>query len=232
MDIPSAHVYQTLVDKGVTELHHANSVATACQFLKHRALMSRGNVERLGLTQSRQASDDLDRRYSIWFDVFLDSVDIHDRARRANVYGPVLFVFDLKLIDANQTGRIWVTKRNPTKWADRPAKERWFQGKDDLEENFVRGEFDQMLLLRHCGGAMPFGGYLKKIILDEPALDWSEGKTDVHSVAVGALRLAMQDAKIHVPVERRSCRIGCACKEYWGANDDRLQMMFDPIPEN
>lgn len=155
MDTPSKHVFDVLSEKGVTELHHANSIATACQLVRNKSLMSRGTVERLGLTQTPQASDKIDRRYSVWFDVFLDSVDIHERARRANVYGPVLLVFDIALIDRNHTGRIWVTKLNPTKWEGKPDEDRWFQGKDDLKENFIKGQFDQMIVLRHCGGAIP-----------------------------------------------------------------------------
>ena len=99
MDIPSKRVYESLASKGVGEIHHANSVITACQFLRQGSLMSRGNIERKGLFQTAQKSDDLDKKYGIWFDVFVDSVDIHDRAKRANAYGPVMFVFDAKLIE-------------------------------------------------------------------------------------------------------------------------------------
>jgi hypothetical protein len=191
VDIPSKHVFDALSAEGVTKLHHANSVATACQFLRQKQLMSRGIVERMGMTQTPQDSDDVDRRYSVWFDVFLDSVDIHQRASRANVYGPVLFVFELTLIDRNRTGRIWVTKMNPTKWAGKTDDQRWFQGKEDLQENFVRGTFDQMIVLRHCGGAIPFGSHLTKIVVDDPERRTRDG-LDVYSMSIGALKLAMQ----------------------------------------
>ncbi|MCW0386022.1 hypothetical protein NB722_000561 [Xanthomonas sacchari] len=227
MDIPSQHVFSALSAKGVTELHHANSIATACQFLRSKSLMSRGTVERMGLTQTAQTSDEADRRYSIWFDVFLDSVDIHARASRANAYGPALFVFDLALIDRNKTGRIWISKENPTKWAGKPDEERWFQGKEELDSDFVKGRFDQMIVLRHCGGSLPFGRHLKKIILDDPKLKTDE-HVNIYSMAVGALRLAMQDANIDIPIERRQCKVGCKCKEYWKCDDDRLFKMFDP----
>ncbi|MBD0677150.1 hypothetical protein [Pseudomonas sp. PSB11] len=227
MDIPSQHVFEVLSGKGVDELHHANSIATACQFLRSKALMSRGTVERMGLAQTAQSSDDVDKRYSIWFDVFLDSVDIHARAGRANAYGPVLFVFDLALIDRNKTGRIWVTKENPTKWAGKSDEERWFQGKEELNDDFVRGRFDQMIVLRHCGGSLPFGRHLKKIILDDPKLKTDEN-VNIYSMAVGALRLAMQDANIDVPIERRRCKAQCKCKAHWSGDDERLFKMFDP----
>lgn len=227
MHIPSSHVFEALSEKGVTELHHANSVATACQFIRSGSLLSRGSVERLGVAQTPQASDESDRRYSIWFDVFLDSVDIHKRASRANVYGPVLFVFDINIINANGTGRIWVTKLNPTKWASKSDSQRWFKDKTDLKDNFVKGRFDQMLVLRHCGGALPFGKHLKKIILDDPKRT-AELDVDLFSMSVGALRLAMQDAKIDVPICRRNCAEGCTCEQDWGADDERLFQMFDP----
>jgi hypothetical protein len=54
-------------------LYHANSVITSCQFLKHKALLSRGSVDRLELAQTDQYSDGDDKRYSLWFDVFTDS---------------------------------------------------------------------------------------------------------------------------------------------------------------
>lgn len=227
MDIPSAHVFEVLSEKGVTHLHHANSVATACQFISSKSLLSRGSVDRLGLTQTPQKTDKADRAYSIWFDVFLDSVDIHKRASRANVYGPVLFVFDINIINKNGTGRIWVTKCNPTKWSGKSDEDRWFQEKEDLAEHFVKGRFDQMVVLRHCGGELPFGKHLKEIILDDPGLQTQDG-VDLYSMAVGALRLAMQNAGISVPIKRRECVEGCACKDNWGEDDERLFTMFDP----
>ncbi len=227
MDIPSKHVYEALIEEGIDELHHANSVATACQFLRSKSLMSRGTVERLGFTQTPQKSDDLDKRYGVWFDIFADSVDIHQRAKKANVYGPVMFVFDTDLIEKSYTGRIWVTKLNPTKWSGKSEDERWFQGKEDLEENLVKGRFDQMLVLRHCGGELPFKKYLKKIILDDP-IRKTEDEVDFYSMAVGALRLAMQDSGLDIPIERRQCRAQCTCKAYWREDVVRLRKMFDP----
>ena len=226
MDIPSAHVFETLSGKAVHSLHHANSVLTACQFIRRRSLLSRGNVERLGLAQTPQYTDDSDRRYSVWFDVFVDSVDIHNRASTANLYGPVLFVFDLSVINRNATGRLWVTKLNPSKWADRSNKERWFQNKSDLQATFVKGRFDQMVVLRHSGGALPFGRHLRKVVLDDP--DARIEGADAYSLALGALRSAMQDAGISVPIEKRKCSTTCKCLQYWHTHKSTLRTMFDP----
>jgi hypothetical protein len=75
---------------------------------------------------------------------------------------------------------------------------RWFQHKQDLDENFVVGRFDQMVVARHCGGELPFKKYVKKIILDDPKI-LTEDDVDLYSQAVGALRLAMEDADLDIP---------------------------------
>ena len=230
MDITARHVHNALVDKGVTHLHHANSVATACQFLKNASLMSRGNVERRNLPQTPQSSDALDHRHGIWFDIFLDSVDIHERASNANVYGPVLFVFDIDMLLDTDIGRIWVTRENPIRWRRVGDRRQWFQDRDDLVENFVRGEFGQMIMLRHCGGEWPFGSYLQRIVVDEPAGEW-RGEIDMYSMAVGALRSAMQEGGVDVPIKRRKCRADCKCDSEWWRDKARLERMFHPVPE-
>jgi hypothetical protein len=189
--------------------------------------MSRGTVERLGIKQTPQDSDTLDKKYSIWFDIFTDSVDIHDRANRHNAYGPVLFEIDAKIIDKTYTGRVWVTKLNPTKWAGKPDNQRWFQNKKDLEDNFVKGTFDQMILFRHCGGELPLKNYLKRILLDEPGLANTES-VNFYDMAVGALRLAMSDGGLDIPIVKRDCSRRCSCKSYYSSHTEFVYGMFDP----
>src|SRR5436305_15178842 len=126
MDLPSRRVFEVLKENGIDFIHHANAVISSCQFLRHGALLSRGTVERRGFYQTEQSSDDLDKSFGLWFDVFTDSVDIHERANRRNLYGPVLFVLRSKIISKAYTGRIWVTKLNPTNWSGTKREERWF----------------------------------------------------------------------------------------------------------
>lgn len=228
MDIPSKHVFEALQQKGVGEIHHANSVVTACQFLRSKSLISRGTVERLGVKQTPQSSDQLDKRYGIWFDTFADTVDIHARARRTNAYGPVLFVLDAVIIEKTYTGRVWVTKLNPTKWANKSDDERWFRDKADLDANMVKGRFDQMIVFRHSGGELPFKSFLQKIVLDDPQQMNGDG-VDLFSLGIGALRLAMSDSGLDILIERRVCEPNCQCKAEYAANPQRTLSMFDPI---
>jgi hypothetical protein len=168
VDLPADEVHRILAKKDVDALHHANSVITACQFLRAGALLSRGTVARRGLYQTTQVSGESDKKLGLWFDVFADFVNIHERARRANAYGPVLFVPDIALVAKGDTGRIWVTKSNPLGWLNQPEAGCWFSSISDLDQDFRRGSFDQMLVFRHCGGEPPFVGHLKEIILDDP----------------------------------------------------------------
>ncbi|XZF15874.1 hypothetical protein ACTHGU_07035 [Chitinophagaceae bacterium MMS25-I14] len=221
-------VYDILLDKGVDELHHANSVASACLFIRSQSLLSRGTVERRGLKQTIQKSDTLDRRFSIWFDVFLDTVDIHYRAQRYNEYGPVTFVFDIELIRQNITGDIWVTKENPSYWAGSKNSARWFQDLDELDEGFVKGRFNQMIVFRHCGGELLFKNCLKKIILDNPNMR-NDDNVYLYAMAYGALRSAMADTGLNIPIERRNCRSQCSCRDSYAAELERTNEMFDPL---
>ncbi|MCC7065887.1 MAG: hypothetical protein IT456_23980 [Planctomycetes bacterium] len=226
MQIPSAKVIEVLHSVGISRLYHANSVATACQFMKGRSLLSRGICERKGLKQTPQASDSLDKRYSIWFDVFMDSVDIHDRAKRANAYGPVLLVVNTSIITQCYTGAIWVTKCNPTRWSGTNSDARWFQGAADLKSGFVKGRFDQMIVIRHNGGELPLQNHLEEIILDDPKHQDAEG-TDTYSQSVGALRFAMSEGQLDVPIRRRKCSHACGCTAAY-TNQSQRRKMFDP----
>ena len=227
MDLPSSVVHKALVDEGATHIHHANTVLTACHFLRARSLLSRGSVEQRGSVQTAQQSDGLDKHYGIWFDVFTDSVDIHARANSENHYGPVLFVLDVDLIEKAYTGRVWVTKLNPTKWKGKTKEERWFQSKDDLAENFTYGTFDHMVVFRHRGGELPFGRFLAKIVLDDPRMQTDEG-LDLYSVGYGALRSAITDAGLDVPIERRVCAAHCACRRHYRQNEESTLERFLP----
>lgn len=229
MEMPSKRVYEILKDKGVSSLHHANSVITSCQFLRKGSLMSRGTVDRLGLFQTSQKSDRIDKNYGIWFDVFADSVDIHKRASRANAYGPVLFELDLAIIKNAYTGRVWVTKCNPTKWSRIINHEkRWFTSAQDLEENFSYGTFDQMIVFRHCGGELPIGDHLKKIILDDPRFETEKYEIDYFSMAYGALKLATTEGGIKTPIEKRECVAGCSCLDDYNSGIVDPVTMFSP----
>ncbi len=226
MYLKSSAVWDVLEAHDVEHLYHANSVITSCQFIKQKALLARGAVERMKLPQTEQYTDAVDKRYSLWFDVFADPIDIHERAGRANRYGPVLFVLDLERLRTSYTGNVWVTKLNPTRWAGTTREDRWFQSNADLKENFVYGDFNQMIVFRHCGGIMPLADSFDHIILDDPRL--KVDGVDMYSGAVGALTLAACDAGMEITIEKRECARHCDCRQHYAGNNRRTSVMFTP----
>lgn len=59
-----------LMRKGVNHLYHANTVATACTFIKSYGLLSRGAVRDFGLFQTPQGTDDSDQEFDVFYDIF------------------------------------------------------------------------------------------------------------------------------------------------------------------
>lgn len=228
MKIPSKAVYAAFKEKGIDHIYHANSVITSCQFLSSGSLLSRGTIARNGMHQTPQDSDEIDRKQGVWFDVFADSVDIHDRARRANIYGPVLFVLKSEIIREAYTGGVWVTKTNPTEWHGKKHDEKWFSSANELKNGLKKGEFQQMLVFRHCGGELPFRKHLKEILLDDPKQQSTKTNVDYYSMAFGALRLAITEGGLKVPIRKRKCRSGCMCKQYYSGNTARTTRMYFP----
>lgn len=228
MQLPARKVYEVLSANGVKKLYHANSVLTACQFLRAAALLSRGTVEQRGLPQTDQSSDSIDRKYSLWFDVFVDTVDIHDRATQENYYGPVLFVLDSKILLRSDISHVWVTKLNPTKWTGSKHKDRWFVSIEDLEESYIPGEFNHTIVFRHCGGMLPFEDSLKEFVVDDPRMKIGKLDVDCFSVAYGALRLAMADAGQHITITKRKCARRCKCLGHYQSDMAKVKRMFTP----
>jgi hypothetical protein len=103
---------------------------------------------------------------------------------------------------------------------------RWFQGAADLKSGFVKGRFDQMIVIRHNGGELPLQNHLEEIILDDPKHQDAEG-TDTYSQSVGALRFAMSEGQLDVPIRRRKCSHACGCTAAY-TNQSQRRKMFDP----
>jgi hypothetical protein len=216
-----ADVYCVLKDIGATHLHHANSVTTSCTFLEHGGLASRGFVEDHGLKQTPQSSDGIDKKFGIWHRIFLDHVDIHDRAGRKkgpNQYGPVLFVLDLDVLRGLPKGtEVSVTKKNPIHWHDHePACERYYQTAEELAANIGFGDFDKMLVIETPSGKVDFPSLWTRIILDDPKRQVSSGQ-DAYAYAEARLKKAVAVSEVKAYVERRQCQRSCICIQKYRA---------------
>lgn len=202
-------IKQILKEKGILRLYHANRVETTCTYLENGGLLSRGAVDDRGLCQTPQQSDETDQEVDVYYDIFLDSVDIHQRSRNLNKYGPITFVYFIDVIDALPEGAIRITKDNPIRWkAGMSEAEKYFLGEEELRAVFQKGNFAQHFTIRHQTEPLPFD-CLEKIIIDDPGV---EDTTHFER----ACQHLQQLMAVHAPksfLEVRKCAPGCRCQE-------------------
>lgn len=203
-------VYDVAQNKGMLHLFHANSLATSVSLLRLNSLASRKHVESFGLAQTGQYTDNHDKSLGVWNDVFLDTVDIHRRASRRNNYGPVLFVFDSRIIFSASS--VQITKTNPSKWQiNTPVEQRYFTSIAELAEDWHAGNFDQMITLQTPNGAIPLDRNFLSVIIDDPS---PGDRRDTYYIAAEEAISKLTDR----PITRRQCVSSCKCKENYQSN--------------
>lgn len=225
---PSA-VHRILISKGVRRLFHVNTVRTACSYLRTGGLWSRGAAELAGLDQTAQGSDEIDREYDIWHDIFLDAAPIHRRGGRSCVYGPVMFDFDVDMLIQPGAHPLRVTRTNPVYWAENDIDADFFRSSKELTDGLRVGDFGQSILVRVAHGPLPLGAYLKGIELDDP--ETSVGKVDLFSQARGALRTSARAGGFRIKnlISAHQCRSDCICIDQYEAKDaTTLARLFSP----
>lgn len=229
-ELNAAEVLNVLREKGVTHLHHANTVTTSRSFLSSGNLLSREAVRRLGLMQTSQYTDGVDQRYEIFNHLFVDTVDIHERAGDANKYGPVLFVFNVDVLAQEYIGSVRVTKRNPSKWRDSDKEaDRYFMSIDELRDDLQIGNFDSMIMFQGNNGIAPLDDHLEQVKLDNPRLKWVDTNLSVYETARLYLEAGKAASGLETPINERGHDGGCYCTttyKYMAAR--RFNRMFKP----
>ena len=198
-----------LLKKNITELFHANTVTTSLSFISEGGLLSRGEVEKRGLKQTSQLSDDDDKLYNIWNDVFFDSCYVHEVVKNANNYGPVCFVFSVDLLDDTSLPMIRITRSNPFNWKKSLT--------DNIDDNYIddiseyrKGDIAMHLTFFDCKTVIPFSPYLKKIILDDPQLEDNGIFEKAKNSILEQLRINNIDCELQI----RHCRLCNCTKKY------------------
>jgi hypothetical protein len=170
----SRQIYAALKDKGIEYLFHANTVTTSMTFIQSGALLSRSHVESNQLYQTDQKSDIEDKTYNVWDDVFIDGLDLHEKYKRANHYGPVLFVLKLDMLLSPSVPRVLITKNNPMYW--KPGQtwdDRYYSNIDDFKKDYLGGEkldSRMMFTFRGMGNSIKFNKFLDHIVFDNPEI--------------------------------------------------------------
>ena len=204
-------IRNVLEGKGCKYLYHVNTVRTSLTFLEHGGLLSRGNVEANNLIQTPQNSDEIDKRFGLWNDIFFDSVDIHNRKKDMNFYGPVMFVLNLKILEDYQNN-ISVTKSNPIHWnIDLKYDDMYYYNEIDFESGYKLGDFRTMFIVKNSD-IINFEKYLVKIIVDISGLIYRG--FDISNSSMNEL---VSTASRYCPgiknlFEYRNCGDCCNCK--------------------
>lgn len=216
-------IKEVLLKRGVQKLYHANTVATSITFLSNGGLLSRGAVEERQLFQTFQNSDSTDKEYGIWNDIFFDSVDIHERAKNVNQYGPVTFVYSIDLLDDLQGKTVKITKDNPVYWDGTSEDDRYFTNLAELLFQYQKGSFGQHLTICDMCNPLPFLPHLKEIILDDPMIS----DNALFICAKRGLSELIREVGLGVPLTIRNCSSDCKCYEkYKNYKPGYMQHLF------
>ncbi|OIN60586.1 hypothetical protein [Arsenicibacter rosenii] len=223
-------LYEFLKRKEIHYLYHANTVSTSITYLEQYGLLSRGAVEELGLFQTEQSSDKIDRDFDIWYDIFLDTIDLHGYFPRQNLYGPIVFKFSVDLV-LNPDYEIWITKDNPIYWTSRNSNdEKYFIDVEELSQKWdVIQRQRMMITIRNNKTAILFD-YLNKIIVDNPKVEITDGNINLFNEAISAIRKSIKNnPHLHDKLTVRECN-NCYCHDNYlnGVGVADLKRLFLP----
>lgn len=228
MKIDNIELYEFLQEKSITHFFHANTLTTALTFIENNGLMSRGLVEKFGLKQTIQSSDDDDKKFNVWDDIFVDTVDLHGHFPRQNLYGPILFKFNIEFL-LEDTLDIWITKNNPIYWnSTLTTEDKYFQDINDIRMNWdIYDRQRKMFTIRKANTPILFNN-LEKITVDNPNVKLHDG-TDLGSEVAREL-IAITEGNISLKnmLEERNCQASCYCKAnyLYDVGDDNLRRLF------
>lgn len=176
IDLNSKEVYKVLVEKGLKYFYHANTVQTSFTFIDKNALLSRHYVEENGLKQTSQSSDQKDKELGIWDYIFLDAKDLGEYFSKPNVYGPVLFALDNKLLLDSSIPTIRITKNNPYYWSDKDNEDKhYYTDIEAFEKSYLTGDKDldgkTMFIITTLSGKFDLTKYLVGIKVDNCGIE-------------------------------------------------------------
>lgn len=214
MELNHLEVRHILEKKGLTHLYHANTTQTAITFIENGGLLSRGAVEHYGLMQTEQSSDLTDKMFNVWNDIFVDSLDLHEKFNRQNFYGPILFKLSLEVFNQDYDLSFWVTKDNPIRWYNGQVNsDRYIQNLKEFEEIYANGSYREMLTFRNTYSHLPFIPFLKEIIIDNPDWYWESTGESFFDTSKTLIQDAMMKSPYdysNVKILKRECE-NCYC---------------------
>lgn len=229
MKLDGKIVFNMLTSKGVSHLYHANTVRTASSFAFAGGLLSREMIEINNFVQTEQYTDLSDKNFGIWNDIFLDTVDYHQRIKNRNKYGPVLFEMELNILLLDGV-EVKVTRLNPSKWSDYNSSCWYFDEDEEFDKYFRAGVFDYIVTLHNFSDTLTFYNFLSNILIDCPS-DSSRWREFCWGVRGHLLEKSRQGGVFVLPQEKvriRDCAgLVCGCLNgYSSLSNSEKKKMF------
>lgn len=234
IEISPVELYRFLKSKNFQYFFHANTVKTSCTLIKEKGLLSRGEIESRSLSMTTQSSDQTDKDFDVWNDIFFDILDLHGYFPRQNLYGPVCFKLSNEFLLDENLPNICITKDNPIYWNKCMGdEEKYYSSVDEYISEFKlnmknRSIQAKMFTIHNTNKRIPFKKYLVEILLDNPCLEVND--VLLFKPAKQAIISSLNEAKFNINLLKiRKCK-NCFCKSnYLNQVDvDDLEKLFKP----
>jgi len=173
------------------------------------------------LLQTAQRSDAEDKKFNVWDDVFVDGIDVHQKYKKANSYGPILFVLKLDLLLSPSCPKLLICKNNPWFWKnDDVLSDRYYSDFEEFDKDYLTNKMLDarlMITFRNPEKNIKLSKFLRIVVIDKPAtLFWSEGeKKIVAEVSFDRILTALKGNSLgHIPLKYRHTDVpilSCKC---------------------
>ncbi len=230
MKLDNRKLYEFLKSNNITSLYHANTVATSMTFIEEGGLLSREYIERQGLYQTPQQSDDIDKQFDVFDDIFLDTTDLHQHFCRQNHYGPVLFQLSSELL-LNTDFEIWVTKDNPIYWSENSqASDNYFDSVRELSDEWNKHDRQKMMITIRKPSKPILFDYLQTITLDNPQVKINN-ELDLHIESKKALVEVLRgNLSMANMLKLRNCEL-CFCVGNYSDQLSQTELVQKFLPD-
>ena len=234
IEISPTELYDFLESKNLKYFFHANTVRTSCTLIRQKGLLSRGEITKRNLPMTPQSSDEIDKIFDVWNDIFFDIVDLHGYFPRQNLYGPVCFKLSNKFLLDDNLPNICITKNNPIYWdINMTEEEKYYSSVDEYISDFEKNMRNlsiqtKMFTIHNTTKRIPFKKYLIEILLDNPRVKINEHALfpDAKQAILSTLNESGFDTNM---LKIRVCS-NCFCKENYfkQVSIDELEKLFTP----
>lgn len=234
IEVSAEELYDFLSSREFKYFFHANTVKTSCTLIRQKGLLSRGAMSAQKLPMTPQSSDDIDKQFDVWNDIFFDLVDLHGYFPRQNLYGPVCFKLSNEFLLDKNLPNICITKDNPIYWTNNMSEEEKYYSSiseyiTDFEKSMKNHTIQsKMFTIHNTKKHIPFKKYLVAITLDNPAV--KVNGVALFPLAKEAINSSLSESGFNIDILKMRICNNCFCKaNYFNqVSVDELEKLFKP----